>query len=85
MCSIPVLTRAQIEQQLLEDACDEATNRRKRQTQMVNIPNTVVERALGESIPRFYDVSIKIIITLSQFGEHSEMHDRCIYATKQHI
>ena len=58
MSSISVMTRAQIEQQLLEDACDDTASRTKRQTKMMDIPDTVVERALKESIPRFSDVSI---------------------------
>ena len=52
------MTRAQIEQQLLEDACDDAASRKKRQTKMVDIPDALVERALKKSIPRFSDVSI---------------------------
>ena len=63
-CRILVATQARIERQLLEDACDDTASRTKRQTQMVDIPNTIVERALENSIPRFSDVSTSKLLYL---------------------
>ena len=51
------MIQAHIEKQLLEDACNDAASRAERQAEMVNIPNSVVERALEECIQRFSDVS----------------------------
>lgn len=58
---IEILTRVQVEMEMLENACRNPMDRAKRQadTEVVEIPSTILYKALDESVPRIMEVYIK--------------------------
>ena len=59
--SIPVMTRVQVERDVLEEACETDTQRRRKrqtdeQTDMVDMPAEVIYKALDGSVTSFTEV-----------------------------